>query len=85
MTVEIRPDGEHDVTDKQDLSEYSAYQRALLSLQKNASETFNRNARPIRTAIAVVLVLLYFAYLGYALYYRYVQLLPEPLSLVGNP
>ena len=73
MTVEIRPDDDgviDQAKDEQDLSDYNAYQRALLSLQKNASDTFNRNAKPIRTAIAVVLVLLYFAYLGYALYYR---------------
>lgn len=72
VTVEIRPD---DVTDnfkeEQDLSEYNAYQRALLSLQKNASETFTRHAKPIKSFVAVVLVLLYFAYLGYALYYRF--------------
>ena len=53
---------------------YNAYQRALLSFQTKASETYTENARPIKFAIAVFFICLYFGYFSYAMFYRYVSL-----------
>lgn len=74
VTLEIK-DGTYDKadgqTDEADLRDYNAYQRALLSLQSNISESMNKNARNIKLGIGVFLVLLYFAYFAYAMYYRF--------------
>ena len=74
MTVEI-VDTIDDTVDKQkdddDLEDYNAYQRALLSLQKNVGETYKENSANIKFGIIIVIFLLYFAYFGYAMYYRY--------------
>lgn len=74
VTLEIKDrtyDKADGQTDEADLRDYNAYQRALLSLQSNISESMNKNARNIKLGVAVFLVLLYFAYFAYAMYYRF--------------
>lgn len=73
VTVEI-VDSIDDTADKEkdaDLEDYNAYQRALLSLQKNVGETYKENSTNIKFGIIIVIFLLYFAYFGYAMYYRF--------------
>ena len=61
-------------TDSKDKMVHNRYERTLQdSLQESSSELWEKNKTQIKTVYGVVFILLYFAYFGYALYYRYVQ------------
>lgn len=49
---------------------YSSYQRMLLFAQSKAANSWTKHARSVKTICAFILILVYFAYFGYALYYR---------------
>ena len=54
--------------------EYNYYERHLVALQEASTQLWIENKDRIKTFCRVVFILLYFAYFGYALYYRLVQL-----------
>ena len=57
---------------------YSSYQRMLLFAQSKAANSWTKHARSVKTICAFILILVYFAYFGYALYYRYVLIHSYP-------
>lgn len=75
--VETNIDG--DVTEKatqkpaegEDDFEYNAYQRAVLNTQKAILDFYNFHKTVIWTIVGIVLLLLYFVYLGFALHYKF--------------
>ena len=60
-------------TDSKDKMVHNRYERTLIALQESSTELWEKNKTRIKTIYGVVFILLYFAYFGYALYYRFVQ------------
>ena len=59
--------------DSQDKHVYNCYEGQLVALQEATTKLWIKNKERIKTVYRVVFILLYFAYFGYALYYRLVQ------------